>query len=104
MSKISINTLKEFMMIRGVNKYIIEVTNTENKYFDKAILFLNPDYSQVSQGKIEIEAKKYIKTVADAKKPTGYLRKRIKKRRVAAAATVFAIMVFIILSLMIFVK
>ncbi len=91
-------------MIRGVNKNIIEVTNTENKYFDKAILFLNPDYSKVSQGKIESEAKKYIKTVAGGKKSNGFLRKRNRMRRTVALVAIFAAMVLMTLLLVVLIK
>ena len=32
-------------MIKGVNKQVLEVTNTENPYFEKIIFFVKPEYS-----------------------------------------------------------
>ena len=32
------------MMIKGVNKQVLEVTNTENPYFEKIIFFVKPEY------------------------------------------------------------
>ena len=31
-------------MIKGVNKQVLEVTNTENPYFEKIIFFVKPEY------------------------------------------------------------
>lgn len=33
-------------MIKGVSKQILEVTNTDNPYFDKIIFLLSPNISQ----------------------------------------------------------
>jgi len=68
-------------VIRGVNKYIIEVTDTENKYFDKAILFLNREFSETAYQKIEKEAKKYISNIGSIPNKTGYLRKKRRLRK-----------------------
>ena len=34
---------EERKMVKGVNKQIVEIVNTENEYFEKAILFVNPE-------------------------------------------------------------
>ena len=66
-------------MIRGVNKCIVEVMDTENKYFDRAILFLNRNFVGTSKSKIELEAKKYLSTVNVSQKNVGFLRQKKKK-------------------------
>ncbi|MBQ2676864.1 MAG: hypothetical protein IJF54_05665 [Clostridia bacterium] len=50
-------------MIKGVNKNIIEVANTGNRYFDKAILFVKPRYNTETTHKLEDEARQYLKSV-----------------------------------------
>lgn len=69
-------------MIKGVNKRIVEVTNTNNKYFYKALLFVNTDCADMSDRKIENEANKYLNRMflSSGQKP-GYLRKRRKIKR-----------------------
>lgn len=47
-------------MIKGVNKAIIEVNDTGNEYFEKAILFIRSSHTGDSQKNLEKEAKKYI--------------------------------------------
>ena len=50
-------------MVRGTNKVIIEVNDTQNKYFEKAILFVRENISQKNDANINAEAKKYIEDV-----------------------------------------
>jgi hypothetical protein len=49
-------------MIKGVNKQILEVTNTENPYFDKIIFFVKPEYKNTDRKKIEKEAEALAST------------------------------------------
>ncbi|MCM1114935.1 MAG: hypothetical protein NC397_05505 [Clostridium sp.] len=43
-------------MIKGVNKQILEVTNTENPYFEKIIFFVKPEYQSADRKKLKKEA------------------------------------------------
>lgn len=43
-------------MIKGVNKQILEVTNTENPYFEKIIFFIKPEYKNEDRKKLQKEA------------------------------------------------
>lgn len=43
-------------MIKGVNKQILEVTNTENPYFEKIIFFVKPEYKNEDRKKLQKEA------------------------------------------------
>lgn len=45
-------------MIKGINKQILEVTNTESPYFEKIIFFVRPSSSSISEGKLQEEAEK----------------------------------------------
>jgi hypothetical protein len=55
-------------MLKGVNKQILEVTNTESPYFEKIIFFVRPALHGVSSEKLEHEAKK-ISTQTSVKPP-----------------------------------
>ncbi len=50
-------------MLRGVNKQIIEVKDTGNRYFERALLFVRPEFTQMRQGQLEQEADRYLTTV-----------------------------------------
>ncbi len=47
-------------MLKGVNKQVLEITETHNSYFEKAIFFVKPEYSGLSEGKLKERAKKEI--------------------------------------------
>ena len=44
------------MMLKGVNKQVLEVTNTENPYFEKIIFFVKPEYVNADREKLKKEA------------------------------------------------
>ena len=67
------------VMIKGIRHQIIEVTDTNNKYYERALLVLRPEYASVSNEVLEREAKKMLKamdTVSSAK-PKQLLLSRI---------------------------
>lgn len=50
-------------MVKGVNRTVIEVNDTGNKYFNKVIFFVSPEYSALPTAKLENRAKEYIGTL-----------------------------------------
>ena len=50
-------------MIKGVNKAIIEINETGNKYFEKAILYIRSEMSDESEKKLEYQAKEYVANI-----------------------------------------
>ncbi|MBP1581253.1 MAG: hypothetical protein J6A26_02485 [Oscillospiraceae bacterium] len=49
-------------MVRGINKRVIEINETGNPYFDKAVLYMN-DHSKGDSGAMEEEARRYLATI-----------------------------------------
>jgi hypothetical protein len=45
-------------MIKGVNKQVLEINETQNSFFEKAIFFVKPEYCGMSEGKLRESAKK----------------------------------------------
>ena len=43
-------------MLKGVNRQILEVTNTESPYFEKIIFFVRPEHSTDSEKNLSKEA------------------------------------------------
>ena len=46
-------------MIKGVNRQVLEITNTENPYFERIIFFVKPEYGNEDRAKLKKEAVKY---------------------------------------------
>ena len=71
-------------MIKGVNKQIIEVSNTENKYFEKAILFVRPEFMSEGEQGLRKEANRLLEGIGNPpsrSKRSLANRKANKKRR-----------------------
>ncbi len=50
-------------MIKGINKRILEITNTNNDVFEKAVLYIRADKSGLSGSRLEQEARDYLDTI-----------------------------------------
>ncbi len=60
-------------MIKGINHKIIEVTDTESIYYEKAFLLVRPEYEEVEEAVLRKEAKKLL---ADVGTPSSIKGKR----------------------------
>lgn len=47
-------------MIKGINHQMIEVCDTDNRYYERAFLVLRPEYASQSREMLEKEAKKLL--------------------------------------------
>lgn len=66
-------------MVKGVNKTIIEITNTGNKFFNRVILFVSPEYVDKSDKKLTDEAQTIIKRLETSESQS--LRKAVMRER-----------------------
>ena len=48
-------------MVKGVNKSVIEITDTGNKYFSKVLLFVSPEFVNKNSKKLNEQAEEAIK-------------------------------------------
>ena len=53
----------EINVIRGAKKQVIEVLNTENEYFEKAILVVSDRYLETDRGRLDKKAKEYVSAI-----------------------------------------
>ena len=56
-------------MIKGINRTIIEVTDTGNIYYERALLVLKPEYTDVNRSLLEKDAVFYVGTISHKKTP-----------------------------------
>lgn len=43
-------------MIKGVNRQVVEVSETDCDYFERILFFVKPEYASISEGKIRERA------------------------------------------------
>lgn len=48
-------------MLKGINRHVIEVTNTDNIYYERAILIVRPEFTSEEKRILEKEARKMLK-------------------------------------------
>jgi hypothetical protein len=81
-------------MIKGVNKQVLEISETQNGFFEKAIFFVKPEYSGMGEGRLKESARKEIE---NAGKPPvrnyKYKNERIKNIFVITAVFVIGVVV-----------
>ena len=94
-------------MLRGTNKSIIEISETENRYFERALLFVKPEFSNLSPERLNREAKRMIGTLTFSPmglgKQTSARKRAAKKRRrkiLLICGTLFLIAAFVVWKLM----
>ena len=51
-------------LIKGINKQVIDIGETGNQYYERAILFLKPEYSDMQREILEREAKNFLKGIS----------------------------------------
>lgn len=69
-------------MLRGVNKNIIEVCDPENKYFEKAILFVRPAHKNKSEEVLNTAAHAYLTSANTTQSLTTVTRTKPLKLKV----------------------
>lgn len=74
-------------MIKGVNKQVLEITNTENPYFEKIIFFVKSEYTSEDRAKLKKEAENFA--LKAGKPPKS--RKTRKEIRYIIAQTVLCL-------------
>ena len=68
-------------MLRGTNKSIIELSETENRYFERALLFVKPEFVNLSPERLNREAKKMLGSLTFS--PMGLGRSMSARKRAA---------------------
>ena len=47
-------------MLKGVNRQVVEICQPENKYFERILLFVRPEYSGLSEARLTQQAERAI--------------------------------------------
>ena len=93
-------------MVRGVNKAVIEINDTENEFIERAILFVNPKYADRERRQIDEYAKRYLKGIAlpDYCKTTKKSKSAVSRARAVRALSVISLALAAALILLLIIK
>lgn len=82
-------------MIKGVNRKIVEINQTDSIYFEKAVFYLRPNVRELPCEISRSEAEKYVARVIPE------YRRNSRKRRIMTVTAVCGISVAVAISLLI---
>lgn len=68
-------------MLRGVNRSIIEISETDNKYFERVLIFVKPEFGTLPMSHLNLEAKKFMSSISFV--PMGRNRNSARKRAIS---------------------
>ena len=82
-------------MIRGVKKQVIEVLNTENEYFEKAILIVSDRYLECDRAKLSRKATEYVSSISPF---AVTVEKQKDKKKIAIKKTALSLVKYLAVS------
>lgn len=85
-------------MIRGISRSIIEVTETDSLYYDRALLVIKPEYASAQHDLLEREAKRLLNEMG-APSALQKNKGRLKKALFACAFTLLgagSVLIFVL--------
>ena len=71
------NICEDKIMVKGVNRQVLEIHETGCAYFEKALFFVKPEYSRENEGKLKTEAVSSVLNFASVPKTR---KQKIKSR------------------------
>ncbi len=74
-------------MVKGVNRQIIEINDTNNCYFERVLLFVSPEGSDLNAHDLNREAKEFLLRLSPEQGRKDGLRSRIARRRLRRRIT-----------------
>lgn len=70
-------------MLKGVNKCIVEVSAQGSKYFEKALIFVKPEFAALSPARLQSDAKDFLQELEKTETAAlpGYVRVSRRQNR-----------------------
>lgn len=83
-------------MIKGVNKRVVEITSTDNEYFEKAVLYVKADKRDVPAVRLEEEAREYMGRLVPGKESQP-IPLALKLAAAAASALALTLLIYLLI-------
>jgi hypothetical protein len=80
------------IMIKGVNKRVIELNGIDSDFFDKALLYVKSERSITPEDRLDLEARAFLRTIAPKRKQSDLARIMIFLNIIALLAIATAIL------------
>ncbi len=76
-------------MVKGVNKRVIEINQTGNKFFEKIVIYLSPEYGDLTPAQLKRATESFSFGLRDSmgalRAPTLRKRRKLRKGRLLCA-------------------
>ena len=83
-------------MVKGVNKQIIEINDTGNKYFERVLLFITPGKKDFPEEILHAKAREYIVEITNNASADTNLRELVRRKRAKKKAFIISGAIIII--------
>ncbi len=83
-------------MIKGVNKRIIEIKNTNSPYFERAVFYLRPHVLELPEEVADDEAAKFIAMIMPECKSSAKYRHKYLQAALGLAAALVTIILLLL--------
>ncbi len=87
-------------MLRGVNRQVIEINETGNKYFEKAVLYVNSEFPETNDNELYQLAENYLKTLTLETKIKSAKKSKNRKKFIGVLSSILFATVSLILILL----
>ncbi len=77
-------------MVRGINRTVIEINDTGSDFFEKVILFVTPEYGNMSTRHLKAEADRIINEYYPEIKDRENIRAVYRKRKMIKMCSIIA--------------
>lgn len=77
-------------MIKGVNRQVVEVSDTGSEYFERILFIVKPEYATVSEGKVRERVEQIAHATGSPPPTKAKRRPLISAAKLTAAASVGA--------------
>ena len=85
-------------MVKGVNKKIIEINNTENEFFEKIVLYVSPKATAINSTKVKKAVDTVVKSLSATSANNVSLREILNKKKRRKRAIIILCSVLALLS------
>jgi hypothetical protein len=81
------------ILIKGVNKRVIELNGINSDFFDKALLYIKPEHAITPEDQLDLNARAFLRTIAPKRKKSNLAQILITLNIIALLAIAVAIAV-----------
>lgn len=86
------------MLVKGINRTVIEINDTGSGMFEKVILFVTPQYGNISTKRLKAEAERVIEQYMSDSFSRPTVRARYKRKKIISVCIASAVIIAVALA------